>query len=121
MRIEKQAKRIKQMMSDINNPQDSKVFSFYQGYRNALEWVLDDDDIGNNFSEKFERYALNHYLSEWPDKLSFHEVIEWLSDCALSHAIDVHEHYQDWPSRTVAGFIEDMASELIGLFYKQKD
>jgi len=74
--------------------------------------------------DKFERYAISHYLSEWPEELTaahpqeagFDMIIDALKNDDESLDITVNEVYEVYPCEDVALFIVDMVDSLRRVF-----
>jgi len=65
---------------------------------------------------KFERFAINHFLSNYPEDWSYPEILEGLN--ADDDAITIWEGVESiWPS-TLVSYIEDMVSSLKNTFGK---
>ena len=74
--------------------------------------------------DKFERYAVSHYLSEWPEELTaahpneagFDIIIESLQNDDDSLDITVSEVYELYTGEDVAAMIIDMVASLRRVF-----
>lgn len=63
---------------------------------------------------KFERFAVNHHLSDYPQD---YELIDIISDVlAESENISVYELYENVTPQGLAEYIEDMVNELESVF-----
>lgn len=62
--------------------------------------------------DKFELYALNHYLSDWPESLTFNGIINALIEDDQDYDITVFETYEVYPCEDVAHFIIEMVDNL---------
>lgn len=74
--------------------------------------------------DKYERYAVSHYLSQWPEELteehpeeiSFDSIIQALHEDDQSVDITINEVYELYPCEDVASFIVDMVASLRRVF-----
>lgn len=56
--------------------------------------------------DKMERFALAQFLSEWPDDLTYKQVLENLY--AEDEDVVVWQPFEDFPTYKVVEFIEEM-------------
>lgn len=61
---------------------------------------------------KYQSYALNHYLSDYPENLSFNEILELLLDENEFDSITVADHYELYDESDIADFILEMVRSL---------
>lgn len=74
--------------------------------------------------DKYERYAVSHYLSEWPaelneenqDEISFDAIIQALNEDDEDFEITVSETYELYAGYDVANMIIDMVDSLRRVF-----
>ena len=64
--------------------------------------------------DKYERYAANHFLSSYPEELSFTDLMQALRND--SSEIWAWELVEAVPLEDLAGLIEEMVSSLRGVF-----
>lgn len=62
---------------------------------------------------KFEQYAINHYLSDYPHDRTFDEIIELIEN--ESDDVCVWEPFEYYPTEEIIDFIEHMKHSLIEL------
>lgn len=65
---------------------------------------------------KFELYALGHYLTDWPEELSFKQIMNELKSGDDGMVLDIHYHYEEISPEQLAIAIEDMTESLQGVF-----
>lgn len=62
---------------------------------------------------KFERYSVEHYLTDYPEFLSFDEIIELIKN--ESDDVAVWEPFEYYSSEEIIGFILAMKRSLMNL------
>jgi len=65
---------------------------------------------------KYEEYAIGHYLSDWPEEWSYSKVIEELRSGDEGMVTTTHYHYDGMPPEDLAGIIEEMTENLASHF-----
>ena len=60
--------------------------------------------------EKIERFALCHYLSEFPDKLEYEKVLDLIMD--EDEEVSVWQPFEDYSPAKVVEYIEEMVITL---------
>lgn len=66
--------------------------------------------------DKYELYAIGHYLTEWPEEWSYKQIIDELKDGDNGMATSVHYHYEGIPPEDLAGEIDQMTESLRNYF-----
>jgi len=61
---------------------------------------------------KYESFAVGHYLSSWPENMSYEKIIETLNSDIDTMVLWPCGIYEDLPRRDVAYLIQDMADTL---------
>lgn len=64
----------------------------------------------------YEYYATGHYLSDWPERLNFNEIIRLLNSGDPDGLIWPCEFYEDYPKNDLADLIEEMRNSLEKIF-----
>lgn len=70
--------------------------------------------------DKYESYAVNHYLTEWPESLKFSGIIKALIENDNNYDITVNEVYELYEGEFIAHFMVNMAESLRGVFNEQQ-
>lgn len=65
---------------------------------------------------KYQLFAVDHFLSGYPDDASFEEIIQMVED--EDEEISHWEPYENFWGEHVAEMIEDMARDLEAVFYE---
>lgn len=71
--------------------------------------------------DKYESYAVGHFLSQWPENLIFDEIMKVLRSDG-DHYVNYQDEIWPWelveavPLEDLAGLIEDMVSSLRTVF-----
>lgn len=71
----------------------------------------DLEAVGNKM-DKYEFYAVSHYLTDWPEEWSFSQVFDELLNGDEGNVISQHYHYDGIPPEDMAYCIKDMVSSL---------
>lgn len=66
--------------------------------------------------DKFERYAVSHYLSKLPDPLNYRGILKALTENDDEYDITVNETYELYEGFDVAHMIIDMVESLRRVF-----
>lgn len=62
--------------------------------------------------DKYQYFAVTHYLTEWPDGLSFSGIVNVLKNDNFQANITVNEAYELYADCDLAEFIKSMAISL---------
>lgn len=65
---------------------------------------------------KYELFAVCHYLSSWPENMPFQELLEALTENNQDIEITVCETYELYPPEDIANFMSEMADSLKNYF-----
>ena len=74
--------------------------------------IREKDKIMN----KFESYAVGHYLRDWPEEWSYKKIIDELRSGDKGIATSHHYNYEGMPLEDLATVIEDMTRALTSHF-----
>lgn len=66
--------------------------------------------------DKFQSYAINHYLSDWPEEWGYKKIIKELQSGDEGLLIINHFHYDELVPEEMAEIIQDMVDSLKGVF-----
>lgn len=66
--------------------------------------------------DKYEKYALSHYLTEWPESFKYTEIIKSLVENDNNCHITVNETYELNGDEFIALFIVNMVDSLRRVF-----
>lgn len=70
--------------------------------------------------DKYEKYAVSHYLTEWPEEFSFQQIFDDLLSGDEGMSIFSQEHYAEFNPEDLAYCIKDMADSLRMVFNDQQ-
>jgi hypothetical protein len=61
---------------------------------------------------KYQKFALDHFLSEYPEDMSFNEILEHIINESENININIWEPFENEPAENVRDYIAHMASDL---------
>ncbi len=79
---------------------------------NPNEWIFS----GMVIMDKHQSYAINHYLSTWPEEWSYNQIIAEMASGDQGAMISECEDYEGIPIDDIAIMIEDMVKTLKAIF-----
>lgn len=66
--------------------------------------------------DRYQLFAVEHYLSDWPEEWTFQQILEELMSGDEGNMITIYEQYaNEWPE-LLALFLAEMESKVRGYF-----
>lgn len=78
--------------------------------------VLFNKMVEGEIMDKHELYAIGHYLSEWPEDMTYSQVLAEMATGDKGNKITESEDYENTPLEDLAALIDGMTESLRNYF-----